>query len=521
MMAKMGLNQLLLYTEETYEVPEYPYFGIYRGRYSKEELQEIDRYAALFGIELVPCIQTLAHLGNFLKWHPSAELKDSSDILLVGEEKVYLFIETLLRTIKETFTTRRIHLGMDEAVFLGLGNYLKQHGYRPGSQLLKEHCDRVLHICQKLELEPMMWSDMFITSNSNCTYYDHHDLEEVKSWLKPEKGLGLVYWDYYNDNESIYENMMQTHKILSDDLTFAGGSWIWNGIAPNYSRTFKTAIPALTYCKKYHISNIFCTAWQDNGSETPLDAVLPGIVLFAHLGFHKTLDQNDLSEEFRITVNGNLEDFYQLEAFDSMFVGMGNNMTSDNPSKYLLYQDTMLGMFDYHIKDVDVSTYYETLAKKLKDCIQRNPDYQDLFEFYYTLAKVLSQKGNLGLRIKSAYDNHELSTLKQISAEVIPNLIADVHTLKVLREQIWLKDAKPFGFELLDIRLSAVAVRLESHARRINTYLTGAIERLEELEQVRMPYFAAKTSMGHDRTASLTENRWNNIISGCNMIDTI
>lgn len=72
-LAKLGLNRLLLYTEDTYEVPELPYFGVYRGRYSREEIREIDEYAQIFGIELIPCIQTLAHLHNALKWSGSTK----------------------------------------------------------------------------------------------------------------------------------------------------------------------------------------------------------------------------------------------------------------------------------------------------------------------------------------------------------------------------------------------------------------------------------------------------------------
>ncbi|MFR1358408.1 MAG: hypothetical protein ACLSBB_14380 [Ruthenibacterium lactatiformans] len=56
-MALMGLNTLMLYTEDTYEVPEQPYFGYLRGRYSVEALRGLDSYAAALGIELVPCIQ--------------------------------------------------------------------------------------------------------------------------------------------------------------------------------------------------------------------------------------------------------------------------------------------------------------------------------------------------------------------------------------------------------------------------------------------------------------------------------
>ena len=43
--ADMGYNTLLLYTEDTYEVDNQPYFGHLRGRYSQKELKEIDDYA--------------------------------------------------------------------------------------------------------------------------------------------------------------------------------------------------------------------------------------------------------------------------------------------------------------------------------------------------------------------------------------------------------------------------------------------------------------------------------------------
>ena len=60
----LGYDTLELYTEDTYEVDGEPYFGYLRGRYSGAELREIDAYAKQRGIELIPCIQTLAHFTN-------------------------------------------------------------------------------------------------------------------------------------------------------------------------------------------------------------------------------------------------------------------------------------------------------------------------------------------------------------------------------------------------------------------------------------------------------------------------
>lgn len=513
LLARLGMNVLMLYTEDTYEVDHEPYFGAYRGRYSHDEIRQMDDYAQAFGIELVPCIQTLAHLRNALRWPMGDPIADTTDNLFVGKDEVYLWLENVLRSVKSSFSTRRIHLGMDEAVQLGLGKYLREKGYTKSSELMKEHCSRVLAICRKLELEPMIWSDMYITSNTGQSYYAPHSLEDTSSWVKPEKDIQLVYWDYYNGNESVYDNMLQVHEALSEQIIFAGGAWTWNGISPNYSRAFHCTLEALKACRKHNINEIICTAWLDNGSETPIDTVYPPLVLFGHMGFHEEPDRKLLMEEFYQTTGGHLEDFYQLDKLDALFITPAINMTSDNPSKYLLYQDTMLGMFDYHVQNIDAFTYYHNLAKQLCLCAQHSPAYEKLFTFYQYLAEILSEKAGLGVRIKSAYDTGDLSTLEKICEEVIPRLTEKMWKLKWIREELWLQDAKAFGYELLDIKLGGVITRLESHRRRIQSYLDGKVRKLEELEQERLPYFADE----HHHS----ENRWDKIISGCSLFDTI
>lgn len=54
-------------------------------------------------------------------------------------------------------------------------------------------------------------------------------MQTTSDWKKPDPELGLVYWDYYNQDERVYEKMLKVHKQLSDKIVFAGGCWIWNG----------------------------------------------------------------------------------------------------------------------------------------------------------------------------------------------------------------------------------------------------------------------------------------------------
>ena len=87
-----------------------------------------------------------------------------------------------------------------------------------------------------------------------------------------------------------------------------------------------------------------------------------------------------------------------------------------------MYQDPLLGIFDRHIEDLDLDTerYYQDLADRLEICRKHTPAYDTLFAFYHSLASTLAGKADLGVRLKKAYDAHDLSTLETICEEVIP-----------------------------------------------------------------------------------------------------
>ena len=89
LLVSLGYNSLQLYTEDTYEVKGEPYFGHLRGRISIADWKKMDNYAASFGIELIPCIQVLAHLDNLFIWDEYEQIRDTENILLIDDERTY------------------------------------------------------------------------------------------------------------------------------------------------------------------------------------------------------------------------------------------------------------------------------------------------------------------------------------------------------------------------------------------------------------------------------------------------
>src|SRR5699024_2347156 len=148
-----GIKAAMLYMEDTYEVKGEPYFAYMRGRYSQQELKQYDDYANPFGIQLIPCMQTLAQLEQFLKWDAAIKYKDTRGALLLESEPTYDLLERMISSVSSCFRSRRIHIGMDEAEETGRGRFLTMHGHKDRFTLMANHLKRVLSITSTLGLD--------------------------------------------------------------------------------------------------------------------------------------------------------------------------------------------------------------------------------------------------------------------------------------------------------------------------------------------------------------------------------
>ncbi len=209
-LSKMGYNQIHLYMEDTYEVDGEKFFGYLRGKYSKKELRELDDFAYGLGVELVPNVQTLAHLATFLKWRP--EIADTGDILLVGDDAVYDLIKRMFSSLRQCFRTDKIHIGMDEAHMLGRGKYYDLHGTENRFDILLSHLQKVCALADEFGFKPMMWSDMFYRLANGGNYYSEKGSFDRSISDKIPANATLVYWDYYSTNKKRYECMIKGHK---------------------------------------------------------------------------------------------------------------------------------------------------------------------------------------------------------------------------------------------------------------------------------------------------------------------
>ena len=491
-MALMGYNEAMLYTEDTYPVPEQPWFGYMRGAYTKEQLRELDQYAAELGIELIPCIQTLAHLDRFLHWPAVKSIYlDCNDILLADSPQTDTLLEQMFRSLRECFSSNRIHVGMDEAMGLGTGRHLKEHGFEPPADIMCRHVDKVCSLAKSHGFAPMMWSDMYFRLlSAENDYYNVEELPpEVASGIPRE--MQLIYWDYYHEDAAFYKKNLSLHKKMKQDSAFAGGGWSWLSPAVDYDLFFARSLPALDACKGTGIQEVWLTLWGDDGAEADLWACLPAMQAYAEYCFSGRFDEATLRARFSICARQDAAPLLGLSRFQRT-AAIQPGVCEVNGAKFLLYQDPLLGLFDADIPNWGFAAQYTALEVEYAQarCNASDP-YCLLLEFYTVLARALARKAELGVEIRRAYRAGDSTGLRKLAEHDIPATVDAMEALREVWRRLWMRDNHPAGFEVHDIRLGGVYARLTSARRRILSFCDGEIARIEELELVPLPYLSS------------------------------
>lgn len=482
--ALMGYSGIQMYTEDTYEVEGYPYFGYLRGKYTKAEWKQMDDYCDLFGIELIPCIQTLAHLGKTMRWAAYADYTDFDDILLVDDERTYALIDAMIKSMSESLRSRRINIGMDEAHMLGLGRYRDIHGETDRLDIMMRHFNRVKEICNKYGYRPMMWSDMFFRILNNDQYESNVEISPEKAALIP-KDVDLIYWNYYSTDAKVYDDMLAAHKRMTPSVSFASGAWRWSGFAPHNSFSYVASIPAHEACKKYGVKQQVVTCWGDDGGEASVFSVLPSFQLWAECTYEDNYSKEHLAKRLAACTGGEI-----LSDFDAMDMltdtpenpNPTNEFCGVSPSKQMLYVDPLFGLFDRHVSQATAEHYLDA-AERLHEAADRSPNLADIYTVLADLSEIVACKIEIALGLRKAYKEKNRLSLGDFAYQLLPELQALEEDFMATYADYWLKENKVHGLELFDVRMGGQIQRVKRAIERLSAYIEGEIDSLPELEE--------------------------------------
>lgn len=475
--ALLGFDEVWLYMEDVYKLESVPKFGYMRGSYSKEELKKMVSFAENLGITLIPCIQTLGHMAQFLRWFSSYKYRDTFDVLKVRNDKTYELIETIIKEMKDVFNTTKIHVGMDETFGFGFGRFYKEQGYTPQPELFMEHLFKVNEICLKEGFEDVyIWSDMFFRMYSKTEKYYDPTIEFDESFTSqiPEN-IGLVYWDYYNEDEELVNKMIEAHLKLNRKVIFASGTWIWTKLTYDKTKTDKTALTHIKASKKHNLEEICFTQWQDDGAYCDYDSIYLGLYDVMNEIFDKTISK----ELFKELTNNKYENEVSYSKINNLGVTPINVLWDD-----ILFGIYLNDVFGYDYKAFDqVINNYEKYIKELKD--------NSLDNVILDIAKLLLLKLQFRQKLLEYYQN------KKPLLKLTPILDNMEEQLKVVIKRFkenWLNRYKFYGLEVIESRLYVFFARIKDAKDLFEKYDKKEIDKLEFLHEPlgKEPYISPK-----------------------------
>ena len=103
------------------------------------------------------------------------------------------------------------------------------------------------------------------------------------------------------------------------------------------------------------------------------------------------------------------------------------------------------------------------------------------------LCDVLAQKALLGIRTRALYNAGDKAGLAAI-AEEYTQVKEKMETFYRAYQKVWMRDNKPFGFEIQEVRLGGTLFRLDSCRERLLQYVNGTLPTIPELDEARLPF---------------------------------
>lgn len=496
-LALMGYTECFLYMEDTYELPDYPYWNYRRGGYTTAELKELDDFADTLGIELIPCIQTLAHLRTALRWKYIQPMRDTADNLMVGDKETEKLVEAIIFYFSKTMRSRRIHVGMDEAVGLGTGRYRLRNGYKDHRELTMEHLKTVCQICKKYGMSPMIWDDMLFRDHTpTMNYYGDSDPITEQQREEYPDNLQFVYWDYYHNTKEEYAKQLRRRGCL--DTVFAGGVWKWGGWAPALSKSFCDTKAAVQACVEAGISEILVTLWGDDGDEAPLSSVLPGLALFGLLRYGEA-DEAQTDSFCRLLSDFPLKGYQAMEKLDLIPGLPKENLEALIPHKLLLYGDMASELFMGSLtkKPQELVEHYQELVKEYRTWAGEtsNTHIAAIMLQYAELAATVALRCKTAMALHDAWQKKDVQLLKEVQ-QLLGSLEKAANALHTQAVEVWSAECKGQGMEIIDLRLGGIQGRCRALSQRIGLYLSGQLDTLSELDERELPYQGAMADDG-------------------------
>jgi hypothetical protein len=167
----------------------------------------------------------------------------------------------------------------------------------------------------------------------------------------------------------------------------------------------------------------------------------------------------------------------------------------------MLYSDPFRGYLDYTVKKGGSETYRE-IGDKLRAIAPKTRTYGYVFDMGAKLCDLMELKYELGIKTREAYQKGDKVELRRLADNEYALLPAHIRAFSKAFEKKWMKESKPCGFEYYSFTLGGLEERARYQRKRLQNYLDGKVESIDELSWELLPYKQKEQSWWYKSFAS-------------------
>ena len=159
------------------------------------------------------------------------------------------------------------------------------------------------------------------------------------------------------------------------------------------------------------------------------------------------------------------------------------------PTRYLLFNDPLEGLCDYHLIPGETGKAFAENGKKL-EALASHPEFGYMYDTLAKLCRARELKAELSYNLKAAYKAGDKEYLRAAAEEIIPEILSRIDDFVDAYRKQWFYENKTFGFTNQEVRIGGQTARLKAAILRIKAYLDGEVDEIEELAQPILPFTA-------------------------------
>jgi len=155
-------------------------------------------------------------------------------------------------------------------------------------------------------------------------------------------------------------------------------------------------------------------------------------------------------------------------------------------AKMLFYDDPLAAHVGRMFRDDTPARAFAALADELAAMAPQAEAAGDLLRLAELFARIIAAKSALARNCRQAYEDNAPDGLQQ-AIDATPSLAADLAEFHALYKRLWRHERKPFGLEVMDVRIAGLRARVETLRETVQAYLDGELDAIPELELPTVP----------------------------------